>query len=110
MPRRTDPQTIFGSRLRQARMRLGIPQDKLGTQIGLDEGCASARISRYETGTHQPPWLIVEKLAKALGVPVAFLFAEDDDLAELIRLYHQIAPTHRKSLLDQALSFLGLKT
>ena len=40
----------FGVRLRQARERLGLPQDKLGVMIGLDEGCSSARISRYETG------------------------------------------------------------
>ena len=38
--------TIFGVRMRQARERLGVPQDKLGVMIGLDEETASARISR----------------------------------------------------------------
>lgn len=82
---------------------MGIPQDKLGTQIGLDEGCASARISRYETGTHQPPWLIVEKLAKVLQVPVAYFFVGDDQLAELIRLFERLPADHRGQLMDHAM-------
>ena len=43
---------VLGHRLRQARKWMGIPQDKLGVAIGLDESTASARISRYETGVH----------------------------------------------------------
>ena len=41
--------------MRSARERLGIPQDRLGVLIGIDEGSASARMSRYETGVHEPP-------------------------------------------------------
>ena len=63
---------------------LGIPQDKLGVLIGLDEGCSSARISRYESGVHQPPLRTAQLLAKKLGVPLAYLFCEDDLLAEAI--------------------------
>jgi len=49
--------SLFGRRLREARLRAGIAQDKLGVMIGLDEGCSSARMSRYETGVHEPPWV-----------------------------------------------------
>lgn len=56
-----------GARLRQARERMGLPQDKLGVMIGLDEGSSSARISRYETGVHEPAFNIACKLAQALG-------------------------------------------
>ena len=81
----SDPSAnILAKRLRQAREMLGVPQDKLGVMIGLDEGCASARISRYESGKHQPPLKIVQLLAKKLGVPTAFLFCEDDLIAEVI--------------------------
>ena len=45
-----EPATAFGRRLRAARLRADIPQDKLGVKIGLDEGTASVRVSRYETG------------------------------------------------------------
>jgi transcriptional regulator with XRE-family HTH domain len=45
-----DRSPVFGTRLREARELAGIPQDKLGVMIGLDESSSSARISRYETG------------------------------------------------------------
>jgi len=64
------PQSLFGLRLRAARERANLPQDRLGVLIGLDEGCSSARISRYETGTHQPPFLVAEKLAGVLNCTV----------------------------------------
>ena len=75
---------VLAKRIRQAREMLGIPQDKLGVLIGLDEGCASARISRYESGKHQPPLKTVQLLAQKLNVPTAFLFCEDDLIAEVI--------------------------
>lgn len=78
------PQSLFGLRLRAARERANLPQDKLGVLIGLDEGCSSARISRYETGIHQPPFEVAEKLAGSLGVPVAFFYCTDDQIAELL--------------------------
>ena len=75
---------ILAKRLRQAREALGLPQDKLGVLIGLDEECSSARISRYESGKHQPPLKTVQLLAQKLGVPTAYLFCEDELLAEAI--------------------------
>jgi transcriptional regulator with XRE-family HTH domain len=75
---------ILALRLRQARESIGLPQDKLGVLIGLDEGCASARISRYESGIHQPPLKIVSLLAMKLNVPLAYLFCEDDTMAKII--------------------------
>jgi transcriptional regulator with XRE-family HTH domain len=72
---------------------MGIPQDKLGVQIGLDEGSSSARISRYETGEHEPPYTTAQSLAQALKVPVAYLYCDDDQLAELILLLGQLDTT-----------------
>ena len=74
----------FGVRLRQARERLGLPQDKLGVMIGLDEGSSSARISRYETGVHEPAFNIACKLAQVLRVDVAYFYCEDDWLASAV--------------------------
>lgn len=54
--------------------------------IGLDEGSSSARISRYETGEHEPPYATAQNLAEALQVPVAYLYCDDDELAEMILL------------------------
>jgi len=63
---------------------MGIPQDKLGIAIGLDEGCSSARISRYETGVHEPPEVIASKLAQVLNVPTAYFYCQRDSVAELL--------------------------
>lgn len=81
---RKHPQTVFGQRLRAAREAAGIPQDQLGVLIGIDEGCSSARISRYETGAHQPPYEIAEKLAAVLSVPTAYFYCRPDVLSELL--------------------------
>lgn len=78
------PQSLFGKRLRAARERLCIPQDKLGVAIGIDEGSCSARISRYETGIHEPPFEIAEKLAAALNVPVTYFYCPQDGMAALL--------------------------
>ena len=91
----TIPTTVFGQRLKEARLRAGIPQDKLGVRIGLDEGTASARLSRYETGVHEPPFRIVEKIASALQFPVAYFYCEDDELASLLLLWDR-ASTREK--------------
>jgi transcriptional regulator with XRE-family HTH domain len=85
----------FGVRLRQARERLGLPQDKLGVLIGLDEGCSSARISRYETGVHEPAFNIACKLAQVLEVNVAYFYCEDDWLANAVLQLHALTSTQR---------------
>lgn len=98
MPKLQQPVTVFGRRLREARERVGLPQDKLGVKIGLDEGTASARISRYETGVHQPPFETAEKIAKVLKVPVAYLYCPDDELAWLIIQWSGMIKSERKWL------------
>ena len=77
---------------------MDIPQDKLGVKVGLDESTASARISRYETGTHEPPAEMAAKLAKALRVPLAYLYCEDDELASAILGFAQLPSSERKQI------------
>lgn len=76
---------VYSRRLREAREALGISQRGLGVEAGLDEFVASTRVNRYETGVHQPDLQTLQRLAAVLGVPVAFFYAEDDELAKLIR-------------------------
>jgi transcriptional regulator with XRE-family HTH domain len=90
--------TIFGQRLREARLRVSLAQDQLGVQIGLDEGTASARMSRYETGIHAPPFGIAVKIAQALGLPTAYFYCEDDELARLILAWGVMSKSERKPL------------
>lgn len=104
MPSTLPGKSVFGRRLREARLRAGIAQDRLGVMIGLDEGCSSARMSRYETGVHEPPFPIVEKLARVLGVPVAYLYCSDDRLAEIMLIYTALPKNQRQSLFETAVS------
>ncbi|MBC8639397.1 helix-turn-helix transcriptional regulator [Caballeronia sp. EK] len=96
--KKQQPASLFGRRLRSARRHADIPQDKLGVQIGLDEHTASARISRYETGVHEPPFEIAVKLAKVLQVPAAYFYCEDEDLAEVVLVWGRLPKAERKHI------------
>ncbi|MES2362383.1 MAG: helix-turn-helix transcriptional regulator [Pseudomonadota bacterium] len=85
--------------MRQARERLGLPQDKLGVMIGIDEHSASARMSRYENGVHEAAISTARLLAVALDVPLAFLYCDDDKLAEMLLLAHGLSPKDRDEVL-----------
>jgi transcriptional regulator with XRE-family HTH domain len=102
MPRRISPASLFGRRLREVRLKVGLPQDQLGVSIGLDEESSSARISRYETGVHEPPFATAVSLAFALGVPVAYFYCDDDKLAALLVQYASMADAAKDKLLKYA--------
>jgi transcriptional regulator with XRE-family HTH domain len=91
---------LFGRRLLEARLQFGIPQDKLGVMIGLDESCSSARMSRYENGVHEPSFKTIEKIAAALNLPVVYFFCEDDQLARIINKYQLASEQKRQSIAD----------
>lgn len=93
-----EPITVFGRRLRDARRRVGIPQDVLGVGIGLDETTASARISRYESGVHEPPFAIAQKLAQVLRVPTAYLYCDNDELAEFLLTWQYLNRADKKEI------------
>lgn len=80
-------QSVFSRRLRQAREAAGLSQKGLGIEIGLDPGVASARVNRYEQAVHLPDIDTAQRLADRLQVPLPFLFADDDGLAEAILNY-----------------------
>ncbi len=80
----SDQLPVYSRRLREARDAHGISQRGLGIRAGLDEFVASTRINRYETGVHQPDLQTLQRLAEVLGLPVAYFYAEDDELARLI--------------------------
>ncbi len=90
--------------MREARLRAGIAQDKLGVMIGIDEGSASARMSRYEAGIHSPPFEVVEQIAKVLKLPPAYFYCGDDRLAEIMQVYFTVSARKREELLAFAKS------
>ena len=99
------PKSLFGRRLREVRLRANIPQDQLGVAIGLDEGTASARISRYETGTHAPPYDIAARLAEILKIPTVYLYCDDDELARVIEGWGKMSKREKLQILALIESF-----
>lgn len=102
MTKNKEPRTVFGQRLRYVRQARGMPQDRLGVAIGIDETAAGTRVSRYETGTHEPPYETALLIAKALGVEVAYFYADDECLAELILNWRSLSPLVQLQLLAKA--------
>jgi transcriptional regulator with XRE-family HTH domain len=95
---------VVGRRLRSKREALGWAQEKLGVLIGIDESSSRARISRYELGTHEPPVKTARMLAQALGVPLAYLYCDDDGVAALLLALHQLDAASARSVVEQAMT------
>lgn len=104
MQKHQPTQSLFGRRLKEARLRADIAQDRLGVMIGLDEESSSARMSRYESGVHEPPFKTLEQIAAALKVPAAYFFCEDDKLAEIIRIYFAASEEKRQAIFNAAIA------
>ena len=87
-------------RLKEARIRAGLTQEKLGILAGIDESNASAKMNQYEQGTHIPTYPRLKELALALGLPTAYFYAESDELAELIYCYAKLNDKEKSELLE----------
>jgi transcriptional regulator with XRE-family HTH domain len=82
--------SALAKRLKEARLRAGLSQERLGVLAGIDEMTASARMNQYERGKHAPDWLTVQRLATVLQVPVAYFYADDDAAAELLLAFYAL--------------------
>lgn len=101
--------TMLGQRIRTARQALlGVSQAQLGLDAGItkDYKSASVRMNRYESGKANPDPETLEKIAKALGVPTAYLLTTDDELAALILAFDRMPAGKREALLKQLLPYL----
>lgn len=97
---------IVGRRMRARREALQWSQEKIGVLIGIDESSSRARISRYELGTHEPPVKTARLISAALGVPLAYLYCEDDEVAELLLALRMLSPSTRHRTIASWLSHL----
>ncbi|GKW33365.1 MULTISPECIES: helix-turn-helix domain-containing protein [Pectobacterium] len=90
---------VFCQRLKQARLAKGLSQKKLGIAAGIDEFVASTRINRYEKGVHEASIETAQQLAKALDVPLAYFYTENDELAEMMLAFLALSPEKRAEVL-----------
>ena len=89
-------------RLKQARLLADLSQKELGVAAGIDEFSASPRINQYERSKHKPDFLTATRLANVLGVPTPYLYAQEEDIAEMIMLFGKLSMRERRKLLAQA--------
>jgi len=91
--------SVFSKRLKEARTRAGLSQERLGVLAGIDEMSSSSRMNQYERAKHEPDFSMVERIAKVLDVPESYFYAKDDEAAWLIVVFHRLTPTSRASVL-----------
>lgn len=96
---KASPRSLFAARLKQARELRGIASQRaLGVLMGLDKKLASSRINRYETEVSGIDLDGLGKLAQTLGVPIAYLVAEDDATAKVILSLASMSKKEREEL------------
>lgn len=91
---------IFAKRLKQARALRGISQRALGDLLGLGKQVGSTRINRYEQQASQADMQTAADIARVLDVPLAYLFADADDLAEVILAFSKLSKSERAKALE----------
>lgn len=97
-----DAKSAFCRRFKEARLSKNISQQKLGYAIDLEESVASARINRYEKGIHPVDINTAARIAYVLDVPRAFFYADTDDMAKLVNIYHHLNQQQQSDLLQFA--------
>lgn len=91
-------------RLREARLAANFSQKKLGVAAGMDQFSASARMNHYEMGRHTPDYSTLKRIATVLKLPVAYFYAEEEDLAELIKAFNRLKKETRISVLQELIN------
>ena len=92
-------QSPLPQRLKSARKLAKLTQEQLSTELGFDRSHGTARISQYETGKHAPDFAMAKKMADALGVPVAYLYCDDEKLADLLLIASRLTNEQLDDLL-----------
>ncbi|MDO0853000.1 helix-turn-helix domain-containing protein [Xanthomonas campestris] len=109
MPK-ASPRALFAARLKQARELQGIPSQRaLGVLMGLDKKLASSRVNRYENETSGIDLDGLGKLADTLGVPMAYLVAQDEATAEVIFSLSRMTAAERSAIAKQLAKELDTK-
>ncbi len=97
---------MLAHRLKQARLRAGLSQEKLGKLAGIDPMSASARMNQYERGKHSPDYQLMCRVADILKMPVSWFYTEDEEHARLQEIFYLLSPAERRLVLIQAESTL----
>lgn len=94
------PRDVWTRRFKHARPASGLSQKDVGIAAGLDEFVASTRINRYEVGVHQPDYPMAVRLSRVLNIPVAYLYCDIDEMANLLLAFHRAPKGARRAALQ----------
>jgi len=75
---------MIPARLKAARLRARLTQEKLGVLAGIEEETARSRVSQYEGGIHRPTFETMCAFARVLNVPECYFYTLDDEFAEIV--------------------------
>lgn len=67
----------------------------------MDLAVASPRINQYENGVHVPHHMTAARIARELKVPLAYLYAEDDQLARWILAWTRLSGAEKRRRLKE---------
>lgn len=67
-------------KLRDIRMALGLSQNELIKQLGLEDVLYQSNVSGYESGEREPPLPVLLRYAEAAGICLDVLANDDLDL------------------------------
>ncbi len=96
--------SVFGMRLKAARLEAKLSQEQLGLLAGLEVESASARMNRYERGTRVPTVELVERIGSVVNLPVSYFYAIEDEEAILVAAFHRMPKKEKQTLLAMALT------
>lgn len=83
----------LAKKLRQIRTALGLSQNEMLKQLGLEEEMTRGRISGYELGTREPSLRTLLRYARSAGLCVDDLIDDEVDLPRKI----PAVPKHHRS-------------
>jgi transcriptional regulator with XRE-family HTH domain len=75
MPPRPEPQAVLGEAIRQLREERGMTQEA----VALIAGVHPTWVSRIESGTLNPSWGMISRVAEALEVKVSELAEKSEE-------------------------------
>ena len=96
-----DARLIFANRLRAARLAAGLTQEALGAATGIAVEVARTRINRYERGVNECDLRTAKKLADVLGMPLAALYADTDEIAEVIVAFAKLPRAEQRTVVNE---------
>jgi len=80
-------QERLAEKLKQIRLALGLSQTEMLYRLGAEDLITYHQISRYETGTREPPLRILLQYARVANVSTDVLIDDELDLPEKLPKY-----------------------